>query len=82
MRTNRFGCWTCTVVKKDKSISAQIENGQKWLIPLRDLRNWIQEERNKPKNRSHKRRNGTNAVIPYGGVELKHFYKLLIKNEQ
>ena len=70
---SRFGCWTCTVVTKDKSISAQIENGQKWLIPLRDLRNWILEERNKPENRSNFRRNGSKATVPNGGVvEKKH----------
>lgn len=77
---SRFGCWTCTVVKQDKSISAQIENGQDWLIPLRDLRNWIQEERNKPENRSHLRRNGVEATIPHGGVvELAHRAKILEK---
>lgn len=77
---SRFGCWTCTVVKQDKSISAQIENGQQWLIPLRDLRNWIQEERNKPENRSHFRRNGLEATIPHGGVvELKHRAEILEK---
>lgn len=77
---SRFGCWTCTVVKQDKSISAQIENGKKWLIPLRDLRNWIQEERNKPENRSHLRRDGSSAVIPHGGVvEMKHRAEILEK---
>ncbi|MFK8273207.1 DNA phosphorothioation system sulfurtransferase DndC [Capnocytophaga canimorsus] len=77
---SRFGCWTCTVVKQDKSISAQIENGKKWLIPLRDLRNWIQEERNKPENRSHLRRDGSSAAIPHGGVvEMKHRAEILEK---
>lgn len=77
---SRFGCWTCTVVKKDKSISAQIENGQKWLIPLRDLRNWVQEERNKSENRSNFRRDGSKATIPHGGVvEKKHRAKILEK---
>jgi len=77
---SRFGCWTCTVVKQDKSISAQIENGQRWLAPLRDLRNWIQEERNKPENRSHWRRNGEKAATPHGGVvEIKHRAKILEK---
>lgn len=77
---SRFGCWTCTVVKQDKSISAQIENGKKWLIPLRDLRNWIQEERNKPKNRSDYRRNGSPAATPHGGVvEMKHRAEILEK---
>ncbi|MFJ1354267.1 DNA phosphorothioation system sulfurtransferase DndC [Capnocytophaga canimorsus] len=77
---SRFGCWTCTVVKQDKSISAQIENGKKWLIPLRDLRNWIQEERNKPENRSHLRRDGSSAATPHGGVvEMKHRAEILEK---
>ncbi|MFK8295757.1 DNA phosphorothioation system sulfurtransferase DndC [Capnocytophaga canimorsus] len=77
---SRFGCWTCTVVKQDKSISAQIENGKKWLVPLRDLRNWIQEERNKPENRSHLRRDGSSAATPHGGVvEMKHRAEILEK---
>ncbi|MDO4228547.1 MAG: DNA phosphorothioation system sulfurtransferase DndC [Capnocytophaga sp.] len=77
---SRFGCWTCTVVKQDKSISAQIENGKDWLIPLRDLRDWIQEERNKPENRSDYRRDGTEAAVPNGGVvELKHRKEILKK---
>ena len=77
---SRFGCWTCTVVKEDKSISAQIENGHKWLIPLRDLRNWIQEERNKPENRSDYRRDGSLAAGPnLGCVEIKHRVEILEK---
>ncbi|MCP9199131.1 DNA phosphorothioation system sulfurtransferase DndC [Gramella sp. GC03-9] len=75
---SRFGCWTCTVVNKDKSISAQIENGNDWLIPLRDLRNWIQDERNKPENRSDFRRNGNKAATPNGGVvKFKHRAEIL-----
>ncbi len=74
---SRFGCWTCTVVKKDKSISAQIENGQEWLVPLRDLRDWIQEERNKPINRSNKRRNGMPAINDMGVVKLSHRAQIL-----
>ena len=26
---SRFGCWTCTVVKEDKSMSALIRNGER-----------------------------------------------------
>ena len=76
---SRFGCWTCTVVKKDKSISAQIENGKEWLVPLRDLRNWLQEQRNLPKNRSPFRRNGKEAVNEMGVVILKHRVQILEK---
>ena len=36
---SRFGCWVCTVVKEDKSMSALIKNGIKWMQPLLDFRN-------------------------------------------
>jgi DNA sulfur modification protein DndC len=35
----RFGCWTCTVVDKDRSMEAMIDNGETWLQPLLDFRN-------------------------------------------
>lgn len=77
---SRFGCWTCTVVTKDKSITAQIDSGQEWLTPLRDLRNWIQAQRNLPENRSHFRRNGQKAATPHGGVvKITHRIEILRK---
>ena len=76
---SRFGCWTCTVVKKDKSISAQIENGEEWLIPLRDVRDWIQEQRNIVDNREPFRRNGLPAPNDMGVVKLKHRAEILEK---
>lgn len=63
---SRFGCWTCTVVKKDKSMSALINNGQEWLFPLLKFRNDLQSERNISENRLSKRRNGQNAVNEEG----------------
>lgn len=63
---SRFGCWTCTVVKQDKSMSSLIENGLTWLQPLLKLRNELAEERNIIENRMPQRRNGTNAVNGMG----------------
>lgn len=63
---SRFGCWTCTVVKQDKSMSALIENGLTWLQPLLKLRNELAEERNIIENRMPQRRNGTDAVNGMG----------------
>ena len=63
---SRFGCWTCTVVKQDKSMSALIDNGQGWMTPLLEFRNWLQEGRNISENRSNTRRNGQNAVDENG----------------
>lgn len=40
---SRFGCWVCTLVEKDKSMTAMIKNDseKEWLQPLLDLRNAI-----------------------------------------
>ena len=55
---SRFGCWICTMVKEDKSLKTFIDRGEKWLIPLRDYRNWLLEMRTTPGAREYKRRNG------------------------
>lgn len=55
---SRFGCWTCTVVKEDKSMSALVNNGQEWMLPLLEFRSQLVEDRNLTKNRSKYRRNG------------------------
>lgn len=38
---SRFGCWVCTLVDKDKSMSAMIQNDaeKEWMLPLLELRN-------------------------------------------
>lgn len=43
---SRFGCWVCTVVKKDKSMDALIDNGEEWMEPLADFRDMLQDTRN------------------------------------
>ena len=37
---SRFGCWVCTLVSKDKSMSAMIANDEdkEWMLPLLQLR--------------------------------------------
>ncbi|MEM9955630.1 MAG: DNA phosphorothioation system sulfurtransferase DndC [Chloroflexota bacterium] len=58
---SRFGCWTCTVVTRDKSMEAMIDNGQEWMLPLLEFRDWLtltQVPADKYKYREHKRRNG------------------------
>ncbi|MFF3947147.1 DNA phosphorothioation system sulfurtransferase DndC [Streptomyces sp. NPDC001902] len=38
--SSRFGCWTCTLVEQDKSMSAMIQNDEEkeWMLPLLSLR--------------------------------------------
>lgn len=40
---SRFGCWVCTLVEKDKSMEAMIQNDEEkvWMTPLLDFRNEI-----------------------------------------
>jgi DNA sulfur modification protein DndC len=59
---SRFGCWTCTVVKDDKSMTALVDKGQGWMKPLLDFRNRLVENRNLSENRLNVRRNGQEAV--------------------
>lgn len=39
--SSRFGCWVCTLVDQDKSMTAMIQNDadKSWMLPLLNLRN-------------------------------------------
>lgn len=76
---SRFGCWTCTVVKQDKSMSALIDNGLTWLQPLLKLRNELAEERNILENRMPQRRNGSDAVNGMGPYYPKYRASVLFR---
>ena len=58
---SRFGCWTCTVVNKDRAMESLIQNGEEWMRPLLDFRNMLSQTgipENKSKYRNFKRRTG------------------------
>lgn len=40
---SRFGCWVCTLVEKDRSMTAMVQNDaeMEWMQPLLELRNLI-----------------------------------------
>lgn len=56
--SSRFGCWTCTVVKKDKSLGGFVKVGFDQFGPLIDFRNWLVAIRNDPERRLARRRDG------------------------
>ncbi|WP_326982270.1 DNA phosphorothioation system sulfurtransferase DndC [Chryseobacterium sp. MYb264] len=74
---SRFGCWVCTVVKEDKSMTALIENGLDWLKPLLDFRNDLALKRNESIYRSHLRRNNTLAVNGMGSYKPSYRAEIL-----
>ena len=58
---SRFGCWTCTVVSKDKALHGLIDSGETWMQPLLDFRDKLfitTKPENKPTYRNFKRRTG------------------------
>lgn len=55
---SRFGCWTCTVIDRDKSMESLVDLGEEELEPLLDLRDYLKRLRNKEGARYDHRRNG------------------------
>lgn len=58
---SRFGCWTCTVVTKDRALEGLIESGETWMKALLDFRNQIYkttDPKKKSNFRNYKRRTG------------------------
>lgn len=56
---SRFGCWVCTVVSEDKSLTGFIRSGITWLKPLLDYRNWLYSIRDDEDKRMKRRANGS-----------------------
>lgn len=58
---SRFGCWTCTVVTRDRAMESLILNGETWMEPLLKFRDILAETaipENKDIYRNYKRRSG------------------------
>ncbi len=64
--SSRFGCWTCTVVEKDRSLQGFIDSGNHQYKPLVDFRDWLKQIRNKPDMRQAYRRNGQLTFDQFG----------------
>lgn len=61
----RFGCWVCTVVRKDKSAENLVAAGFTELGPYSQFRSWISEIRNDLSLRCDRRRNGQIGPGPF-----------------
>ena len=64
--SSRFGCWTCTVVEKDKSLAGFVDSGFDQFMPLLEFRDWLVEIRNDPTRRLARRRNGRVTITKKG----------------
>ncbi len=64
--SSRFGCWTCTVVEKDRSMEGFIEAGYESMEPLMEFRDWLAVFRNERSKRMIERRDGRIALMGDG----------------
>jgi len=83
---SRFGCWTCTVVDKDRSMENMIDNGEEWMEPLLELRQMLkdtQDPERKNEFRNLKHRNGRvifwNDRLAYGPYKFEFCKDILTK---
>jgi DNA sulfur modification protein DndC len=74
---SRFGCWVCTLVEKDKSMTAMIQNDaeKEWMLPLLELRNDLDPRMNSDETnnndhhlRDFRRMSGVVQTMDGGGV--------------
>jgi DNA sulfur modification protein DndC len=58
--SSRFGCWVCTLVSQDKSLTAMIQNDEEkeWMQPLLNFRKELDLEENRDRRDFRRRRGG------------------------
>lgn len=79
---SRFGCWTCTVVKLDKSMEGFLESGLEWMQPLNKFRNWLKIIREDKSKREQVRRNGENGPGPFTPAAREEILTELFEREK
>ena len=86
--SSRFGCWTCTVVEKDKSMSAMIQNDaeKEWMQPLLDVRDQLADVSEGRNLRDFRRLNGRVSLYngqhvagPYTQEGRAHWLRLVLE---
>jgi DNA sulfur modification protein DndC len=78
---SRFGCWVCTVVDRDRSMSNMIMNGKEWMQPLIQFRDWLYEIRDNTAMREKRRRTGQDGLGPFTIETRKEILERLLRLE-
>ncbi|MEO6729831.1 MAG: DNA phosphorothioation system sulfurtransferase DndC [Ferruginibacter sp.] len=79
---SRFGCWVCTVVKKDSSMQALIDNGEEWMEPMMQFRDMLAETRNDADGRETTRRNGAEGIGAYTEKKRADMLEMLLEAQK
>jgi len=85
---SRFGCWVCTVVREDKCMQGLIRSGEKWMMPLKELRDFLVKTINRDdpdyepeRYRMPVRRNFREGLGPYWPRWRKYILERLLEAE-
>lgn len=79
---NRFGCWTCTVVKEDKSMKGFIASGDEWMLPLYEFRQKLKDWREEESRRNKFKRDGRPGLGAFNSETRQLILRELLKVEQ
>jgi DNA sulfur modification protein DndC len=85
---SRFGCWVCTVVQRDKSMEALVDNGEEWMESLIVFRDMLYDNRNNREWRQTWRRKQTEEDAdpdnwgPYTPAARSHILKSLLQAQK
>ena len=79
---SRFGCWTCTVVKHDKSMEGFIATGELHMAPLNRYRDALMRYRDEPSMRSQVKRDGSMGNGPFNSEGRKRLLRELLVAER
>ena len=74
---SRFGCWVCTVVQRDTSMEALIDNGEDWMEPLLEFRDELAETSDPARKREFRDIKGRDGriVLKKDGTPMARTYK-------
>jgi DNA sulfur modification protein DndC len=76
---SRFGCWVCTLVDKDKSMTAMVQNDaeKEWMMPLLELRNALDFRNGNGPNGEHSDHHLRDFRRMSGAVQIFHGDKVV-----
>lgn len=76
---SRFGCWTCTVVERDKSMESLIDSGEEKFKPLLEFRDYLRDIRDQEWARMNVRKNGQSGKGPFTHEARQDLLKRLLQ---
>lgn len=76
---SRFGCWTCTVVERDKSMESLVASGEEKFKPLLEFRDYLREIREQDWARMNTRKNGQSGRGPFTHRVRQDLLRRLLK---